>query len=175
MNNTRRGTAKHFGRLCIETHTVDTDYPSVILGVEFSSKMDPESKRSSYHIDQSASIALHLGHITITINWEDKEHFIDIEELDSEFCESCGGPCRAVANLVALERKHKAYYWKSLSYDSLICSECSNPTWSGTLAEGILDTTKVFLYPCPTLITERARHSRETKIAVALILAGDNK
>lgn len=67
----------------------------------------------------------------------------------------------AVDNLVAIERKHKR---KTYSNGNSLCfGELSDPMAELTYG------------PCPTLAQSRASASKETLIAVALILGGERR
>lgn len=79
----------------------------------------------------------------------------------------------AVDNLVALERKHRLSNSKG---DLVIeCDICRINKHGKPVTKDDIISWAAANYPCPTLTAARVAASRETLVAVALILGGDKQ
>jgi len=76
--------------------------------------------------------------------------------MNSPLKQKKSNPVKEIENLLEIERDHLGYNVTSGGFYSGSCLECIPPCDD-----------------CPTLLQARAMASRETKITVALILAGD--
>jgi len=81
----------------------------------------------------------------------------------------------AVDNLVKVEREH--YERLFTNHDGIKDKMCGYINCYHILIDKYVPNRPypANIYPCPTLVKARAKAAVETRVAVALIIAGDNK